>query len=348
MQKRKEFIINTVYFLIIFALVYFGVNYLLGMFAPFLLAFLFAYAARKLTKKFFKEDKKLYRCLMLIAIYALIILLFGLLISLGINKLGDFINTLPNFYRTTLEPYITSLEKQTVSLGESFPQEINESLNAVIDSIFESLKTILSSLLTGIVNLTTTILARSPQALVSLIVMFVSSFYIVNDYEYIASSLKRFLPDKYQAIFYEIRDFFENVLLKILGSYLSIMALTFVELFIGLSIIGITNSGMWALIISFLDILPVLGVGTILIPWGISLLIAGKFATGICILILYIVIAIVRNFVEPRLVGTNLGLHPLAALISMIVGVSLFGAVGMFGLPLTLSFLLNRQKKNQA
>ena len=124
------------------------------------------------------------------------------------------------------------------------------------------------------------------------------------------------------------------------------MGLTFIELFIGLSIIGISNSGMWAAIISVLDILPVLGVGTVLIPWGISALITGKLLLGFGILLIYLVITVVRNIVEPRLVGTNLGLHPLATLMAMICGVRLFGAIGMFGLPLTLSFLVSHNKDN--
>jgi predicted PurR-regulated permease PerM len=177
--------------------------------------------------------------------------------------------------------------------------------------------------------------------------MIVSSFYMVFDYEGIARWFTASIPDKYLAIFFEIKDFCENRLLKILGSYITIMAVTFAELFLGFSIIGISNSGMWAFIISLLDILPILGVGTVLIPWGISSIITGRFFLGIALLILYLIITVVRNFVEPKLVGTNLGLHPLATLISMIVGLRLFGFVGMFGLPLALSFFATRSKKQQ-
>ena len=126
------------------------------------------------------------------------------------------------------------------------------------------------------------------------------------------------------------------------------MLITFIELFIGLTLFRVSNSGMWAFLIAFLDILPVLGVGTVLIPWGISSLITGNIVFGIELLVLYFVISFIRNIIEPRMVGFNLGLHPLATLFSMIVGVRTFGAIGMFGLPLLLSFFTTRNKKNEA
>ena len=213
------------------------------------------------------------------------------------------------------------------------------------DGVFEGLKTMLSRLTTGLVNFTTSIITSAPETLISIIVMIVSSFYIVADYENIARWFTSVMPDKALSVFFEIKDFFENTLFKIIGSYVMIMGLTFIELFIGLTVIGISNSGMWAFIISLLDILPILGVGTVLIPWGLSALITGKPLLGIEILAIYLIITVIRNIVEPKLVGTNLGLHPLVTLIAMISGLRLFGFLGMFGLPLTLSFLLTRDKE---
>ena len=347
MEKKKEFIINALYFIIIFALVYFGVNYVLGLVFPFILAFFFAYFAVRLSNKIFSDTKTIHRILTLVLLYLLIVLLIVILVSTGISKLGDFIKTLPNFYKNTLEPYIGSLETAIVNLGDNLPDSINQSLNNVTDGIFEGLKSLLSSLASGLVNITTSIITHAPEALVSIIVTVVSSFYMISDYENISNWFISSIPEKGHKLFYEIKDFFENVLIKIAGSYISIMFVTFIELLIGLSIIGIPNSPMWAIIIAMLDILPVLGVGTILIPWSISSIITGRFVLGLEILALYLIITVIRNVIEPKLVGTNLGLHPLATLISMIIGIRLFGAVGMFGLPLTLSFFSARSKKAQ-
>ena len=345
MEKKKELIINVLYIAVIFGIVYFSVNYLLGLLLPFIMGFLFAYAAVKANKRFFKNDRKLYRGITLTLIYLLVLLIIILIVSLGISKLADFIKTLPDFYTSTVEPYISSMEDSIYAAAYQLPRNVRELLKNFTDGIFDSIKSILSSVVSGMAKATTSIITNVPQVLVSILVAITTSFYMVFDYENISERFIASLPEKALNVFYEIKDFFENVLLKIFGSYASIMGITFVELLIGLTVFGISNSGMWSLMIAFLDILPVLGVGTVLIPWGLSCLITGRALLGIELLVLYIIITIIRNIIEPKMVGTSLDLHPLATLITMIVGARMFSAVGMFGFPLALSFFQMRKKK---
>ena len=345
MEKKKELIINVLYIAAIFGIIYFSVNYLLGLLFPFIMGFLFAYAAVKANKRFFKNDRKLHRGITLTVIYLLVLLLIVLIVSLGISKFADFIKALPDFYTNTVEPYISTMENNIYAAAYQLPRNIRELLKNFTDGIFDSIKSILSSVVSGMAKTTTTILTNVPQVLVSILVAITTSFYMVFDYENISNWFTASLPDKALNVFYEIKDFFENVLLKIFGSYASIMGITFVELFIGLTIFRISNSGMWSFLIAFLDILPVLGVGTVLIPWGLSCLIMGKVLLGAELLVLYTIITIIRNIIEPKMVGTSLDLHPLATLISMIVGAKMFSAVGMFGFPLALSFFQMRKKK---
>ena len=96
---------------------------------------------------------------------------------------------------------------------------------------------------------------------------------------------------------------------------------------------------MIALIIAFLDILPILGTGSVLIPWGIIAAINGDLTTAASVIFLYVVITIIRNVIEPKLVGKQVGLHPMLALAAMLIGLKFFGLLGMLGLPILLSFL---------
>ena len=344
MEKRREFIINVIYFAIMCAIVYICFAYLVPILLPFILGFLFAYAAINISRSIFTEDTKISRGVSLVLLYLAVVAILAVLISLGITKLGDFAKTLPAFYKNTLDPFISSLENSLISFNDSLPENIEVTLDSVADGVFEGLKNILSSVTSGIVNITTSIISAAPELLISIIVLIVSSFYIVSDYENIIRWFATALPERVRIVVKDIGDFCQNVLFKIVGSYVIIMFITFIELLIGLSLIGINNSAMWAFIISFLDILPILGVGTVLIPWGISMIIAKKALLGIEILILYVVMAFIRNIIEPRLVGTNLGLHPLVALVSMLTGVRLFGIAGMLGLPLILSFLITHSE----
>lgn len=347
MEKKKEFIINVLYIAIICALVYFGVNYLFGLVVPFVLGFLFAYITIKICRRFWSDDRRIARILTLIGLYVVIILFAALIISIGVDQIGSFIRNLPSLYRNTIEPYINSLEVSLQKLGESLPGNIQASLNDITDGLFDAIKNVLSSSVSGLVKITTTVFKAAPEALVSIIVTLVASFYFVIDYEMIAEKFAEMLPEKALRVVNDIRDFVENTLLKILSSYASIMGITFVELVIGLTLIGISNSWIWAFVIALLDILPVLGVGTVLLPWGFSSILTGNVLMGVELLILYVVIAVIRNIIEPKFVGTSLGLHPLATLFSMIIGLRLFKALGMFGLPLTLSFFVSRNKKQK-
>ena len=82
-----------------------------------------------------------------------------------------------------------------------------------------------------------------------------------------------------------------------------------------------------------------------MIPWGVVALVMGDIKMGILLLVVYLVVTIVRNIIEPRIVGGELGLHPLVTLVSMFVGVNLAGVIGLFGFPIVLSLLLHLNKK---
>jgi predicted PurR-regulated permease PerM len=98
-------------------------------------------------------------------------------------------------------------------------------------------------------------------------------------------------------------------------------------------ILGVNHAALIALVVAFLDILPVIGVGTLLIPWAIIELSVGSRFLGIGLLILFVVNTLIRQFIEPKIVGKNLNIHPIATLVMIYVGYSLFGIVGIILLP---------------
>jgi predicted PurR-regulated permease PerM len=117
------------------------------------------------------------------------------------------------------------------------------------------------------------------------------------------------------------------------------MSITFIELSIGFTIIGIGKPLLIAVLIALFDILPVLGTGGIMVPWIVISAIQSNYSLALGLLILYMVITIVRNIIEPKIVGSQIGLHPVVTLVSLFVGAQLFGVIGLFGFPITLSLL---------
>ena len=124
-------------------------------------------------------------------------------------------------------------------------------------------------------------------------------------------------------------------------SYLLIMLMTFGEIAVGLLIIGKPHPILIAALIAIFDIFPIVGAGLILLPWTIINFLQGNTLQGIGMAILYVVVIVVRQIMEPRIVGKQVGLPPLVTLACMFVGTSLFGGVGLFGLPVLAAILTN-------
>ncbi len=343
MENKKEFIINLLYYALIIGLVYLFCNYILGVISPFIIGFIFAYIAVKISKKLFKKDTKIIRSLSLILVYLILVGLLALLAVLGINELIEFIAKLPNLYKSYVEPILNNLGNSDIN--SNLPIEIQGDVKEIYANIMNSIKSLISSFSSFIVSKATEFISNTTSLFVSVLVTLISSFFFVCDYENIVSYLVSLMNNKVKTIYLNVSDFLVNTVFLVIKSYGLIMSITFVELLIGLFILRIENFGLVALVTAFLDILPVLGVGTVLIPWAIYELIVGKTALCIGLAILYIFITIIRNIIEPKIVGGNLGLHPLAALFSMIVGLQLFGIVGLFGFPLLLSYFVKNDKK---
>ena len=134
-------------------------------------------------------------------------------------------------------------------------------------------------------------------------------------------------------------------------AYGLIIAITFTELCLGLflmKLIGIYDGNyifIFALITALIDIIPILGTGTVLVPWAVYTLINGNIPLAVGIIIMYVCITVIRQVIEPKLVANQLGIPPFATIIAMYVGSQIFGVLGIFLLPITLVMvkLLNEE-----
>ena len=133
-----------------------------------------------------------------------------------------------------------------------------------------------------------------------------------------------------------------------LRAYLILMLVTFLILLVGFLILRVDYALLLAALFALLDFLPVIGIEILLLPWGIFLLFSGNFPLGIGLLLLYGLLTLVRQILEPRLVGQSLGLHPLLALGAMYAGLQLFGFLGLMLLPGALLILRNVWKGKAA
>ncbi len=174
---------------------------------------------------------------------------------------------------------------------------------------------------------------RLPRGIFLLVVSVMACLYLSMDYETLNRGLLRRLPAGVSERVRKLGDRGKRAIRGYARAYLLLMGLTFCQVFLGLLIIGQPYAFLIALGVAVVDLLPVLGAGAILLPWGIVLLATGDSSAGVGLLILYGVITIVRQIAEPRLIGGSLGLPPFVSLISMLFGFWLFGFFGMLLAP---------------
>ena len=349
-DPKVRLLINVLYYGVILALIYVGIKYALPVVMPFVLAFLIVLLLRGPARRLSARTKLPARWLRLLFLVAFYVVLFGLIVLFGaklISWLGDFIQQMPTFYQNTIRPAIEAISGWVESVVGQFDPSLVASIDNAFEAMSSSLGTAVSSFSSSAVGVVTNFLAGMPGAIVNVVLMVVSSFYLASDYERVTGTIVRYLPEKWRNLLFEVKRKLKQSFGSYLKSYSLIFVMTWGELLVGLLLLRIPFAPLIALLIAICDILPVLGTGTVLIPWAVIAAILGRYPLAIGVGILYLVITVVRNMVEPKLVGKMIGLHPLLTLLGMIVGARLFGILGLFGVPVTLSILVQFRRSRQ-
>ena len=169
-----------------------------------------------------------------------------------------------------------------------------------------------------------------PGLLLSVVVVLIASYYFAIDFRGINSKLMALFPPGGQRFLRKSKALLVDTGGRFLRAYGLLMVITFAELFVAFLILGYRYAFLLAAIIALVDILPVLGTGTVLIPWAVFCMFGGDWAGGIGLLIVYAVVTVARQILEPKIVGRYIGLSPLASLAAMYIGLRLMGFWGLF------------------
>ena len=188
-----------------------------------------------------------------------------------------------------------------------------------------------------------------PRLFLALAVTVLAVFYFALDHAKIVSFFNRLLPEDVCCRIRQTKDACFSGIRQMLGAYTVLLLMTFAELVTGFVFIGVPYAVLLAFLIAVVDILPVLGTGTVLVPWALVTLLSGDARRGIALLALCGIITVVRQIAEPRIVGRSVGLHPLVTLAAMYVGCKIGGVAGLllfpFGAAVTANVLGQRDAK---
>ncbi|MBQ9169056.1 MAG: sporulation integral membrane protein YtvI [Oscillospiraceae bacterium] len=350
MEQKKKFVINAAFFGIIFVLGYAAYKYILPILVPFIIGFLVA-AIVHLPLKRIPVKKSAHRrwlsalfCTLFYGIVAALLVLFGYGIF---SKIANLVQLLPDIFQSDIYPFCLELAEQIEVILNPIDPELAQWIIDIGKNIATSLGQLATTLSASAIKLVASSAVSIPGVIIQIVLVIVVSFYTATDYDRVISFLTHLVPSGKRSIVLDTLGYMKTAVLVYIKSYSILFFITFLELLIGLTILKIPYSLAIALCIAIFDLMPVLGTGGVLIPWTIILLVMGNFPLALGMAILYIIITAVRNAIEPRIIGDQIGLHPLVTLIAMMLGLGLFGLFGMLLFPVALVAIMNLMKKNK-
>jgi len=187
----------------------------------------------------------------------------------------------------------------------------------------------LSKVTSRLASLAADFIAALPKTVVGFVIGTVALFYLSLDYDRVRRGLAEHLPPGIRRWSSGVKKRMGNVFSGYVKAYFLLFLITYAELLLGLTFLRVRYAILVALIVAAVDVLPVLGVGTVLIPWSAVLFLSGDYYRAVGFLVLFGIIYAVRQVAESRLVGKCIGIHPLAALVAVYAGFRLFGLGGM-------------------
>ena len=319
------------------ALAYVLFRFTFPILLPFLLAWLISLVLRPMSLRLSARlhlPHKLCAAVLLLSVVGLGA--WGLCAAIGslVEQLGGLVDRFlsEGGILDAMDGATEWLERLMARIG--FSEHLSGGTQSANGMVTALLGDLLSSLAAGLPELAATLFSSLPTVFFVVVLTFLAGYYFCVDGDRIRRSVCSLLPKSWQSLITRAREKGRTVVARYLKAYLLILLLTFSMLLVGFWVLRIDYAFLIAVIVAVLDLLPILGVGTVLVPWSLILLMQQRFVTGFGLLILYLVVMLVRQVVEPRLVGKSLDMHPLLTLFATYAGFCLFGVLGMLAGPI--------------
>lgn len=353
-EKRRAAIINIVYFAIIAALVYFGFELVFPLVTPFIFAFIMATIFNKPIKAINKKIPvkrnilSVLFVLLTLGVFVAVFFLIGIEVYERLKGFFEYVGAMFRNISGLFNEVKLWILDVTSFLPEAVRGVLHENVTQFFDNIIENgFKNI--SIDTSAIDWTTLLstggaflsgtLGQIPSIVIAFVVTIISTVFMTNDYDRVTDFFFNQLSESSSEKLLAGWRLGVSSLKKMIKAYCLIILFTTFELTVGFSIlklIGVLEISyilIIALLIAIVDIIPVLGTGTVLLPWAVYSFITGKIGLGIGLLVLYGIILVVRQVIEPKLVAGQVGLSPIVTIVAMYIGTKTMGVMGFFILP---------------
>lgn len=311
-------------------------------FMPFVIGWILSVIAGPLVtflEKKLKIMKRLGSAITIILVLALCIGLIYLIISQIWEEISVLIRNFPSMYHD-LERGLSQIGTQGNTLFERFPEQIQNSWATLMNNLDDTASSLIGRIGEPTIEVAGNVAKRIPSVLIGTIVAFVSAYFFIADKENLGEWVKKVVPKSITSRLLLVGENLKYAMGGYFKAQFKIMGVVFAILLVGFTLMQIRFSILLAIAIAFLDFLPFFGTGTALIPWAIYKFLVGDYKMVAALVILYGVTQLVRQLIQPKLVGDSMGLNPLYTLFLLYLGYRVGSVLGMiFAVPIGLILL---------
>lgn len=314
-----------------------GLFLLYGMFtvgAPFLLAIVIAISLEPLNRLLIRRlgFGRIVAATVTSTLFLLLLLLLAYLIGLQVfNQLVEYWSRAPQYFEGANEFLQHTIIQAQDALNGISPG-LADSLTQFMSNISSYVQSIVNSVSSAFLSFAKTL----PNLFVASIVFFVAVYLFGFSLDTMREKVLSLFDESSQSQVNEVLQSLKKSIFGFLRAQLILSLFTYVITLLGLLVLGVNYPLAIALLVTIVDLLPILGVGSVLVPWAIYQLVVGDLFTGIGLIVLFILITVIRRVLEPKVIGDAVGIGALPALISMYVGFKLVGVIGFFIGPLVI------------
>ncbi len=342
------FLLYTAFAGVIFLLIFAFGKYIVPLITPFIVAWVAALTLQPAIN-FVEKHTKIPKG---ISTVVLLLLISGVVVFIGyitVKGLIDEFNSLSD----RITEFITALR-----IDDGKAQELIKKINSYVpifdvselltdywknfdENIIDLSQKVVTNISSNVIPFLTGTISFVADFFIVAIIFFIAVFYIAVDFKKINAFIMHQFRGESKKYVTLVKNLFFSTIWKYLKAYLIIITITFFELFVAFSVLGVDYPYLVAIVTALVDILPIIGTGTVLVPWGIFSIFSGNIFTGIGLLVTYIIVTVIRQIIEPKIVGSYIGMYPLVTLIMMYAGLEAFGILGLFAFPIISIILKN-------
>lgn len=344
-NRYINFLLRLLFLAVVGVLLYIGFKYVLKWIIPLIIAYLISCIIIRPVNALhqrFKIPRQVSSILFTLLTVTLLGVLIYALVSFVVTQLTQLYNALPGLI-SILAKELDNIQLVFDELVLRMPSFFQGSPQMSLDSILANI-TLPSINVGGIFSSAAGVATSLPGMIITTVFIFVATYFLTSEREAIMGFVRRQIGDSFYDIVAELKNYFTNSVFKWIKAQIILICITSVVLLIWFSILRQPYAVILAILIAIIDALPILGVGTVMIPWALIDLLTGNFRMAIFHILVYVSVLVVRNSIEPKIVGAQLGLHPFVILLCVFFGFQLSGFLGMFLLPMAMLCLIRLQE----